>query len=225
MTTRRSPRDVIPKTVADALPPGRYWFVIGEQAVRCFAPYRPSNDVDFGVVTARNLTQLLNHLKKHGKAQVLERDEGTVHLRFNGVDVSIFVLRDLEPYVADNALDVTGVLATKTHALLDRGLRRDFFDLYVMLQLHSMGLADCLRALRDVYRTEVNDGLVLRALCYFEDAERGPVLPGEGKDDWTHVKEFFQRAVAALIVPPIKPLAIQARVVDSSPAKPRRKRG
>ncbi|MCA9640477.1 MAG: nucleotidyl transferase AbiEii/AbiGii toxin family protein [Polyangiaceae bacterium] len=224
MSTRRSPRDVIPKAVAQALPTGRYWFVIGGQAVRCFAPYRPSNDVDFGVVTARNLIQLLGHLKKHGKAQVLERDEGTVHLRFNGVDVSIFVLRELEPYVVDNALDVTGVLATKTHALLDRGLRRDFFDLYVMLELHSLGLADCLRALREVYRTEVNDGLVLRALCYFEDAETSPELPGEGKDDWSNVKEFFQRAVAALIVPPTKPLAIQAQVVDSEMPKPRRQR-
>lgn len=223
MKGRRSPRDVIPRDVAEALPGGRYWFVIGGQAVRCFAPYRPSNDVDFGVVTARNLAQLLNHLKKCGETEILERAEGTVHLRFEGVDVSIFVLAELEPHVIDNALDVTGVLATKTHALLDRGLRRDFFDLYVMLQLHSLGLADCLRALRDVYRTEVNDGLVLRALAYFDDAESGPPLPGEAPADWSHVKEFFQRGVAALIVPPTRALGIQRCVVDARPAARRGK--
>ena len=219
MKEPRLPREVIPESVARALPGGRYWFVIGGQAVRCFAPYRPSNDVDFGVITARNSSQLLNHFRKQGVTQILERSEDTVHLCFEGVDVSIFVLKELEPYVTNNTLDVTGVLATKTHALLDRGLRRDFFDLYVMLQLHSLGLADCLRALREVYRTEVNDGLVLRALSYFDDAERAPALPGEGPDDWRNVKSFFQRAVAALIVPPTRALDIQSLIVDIAPPK------
>lgn len=118
------------------------------------------------------------------------------------------------PRATDNSLDVMGILATKTHALLDRGLRRDFFDLYVMLQLHSLGLADCLRALRELHGAEVNDGLVLRALAYFDDAEAGPALPGEGKGDWEQVKGFFSRAVAALVVPPSKALQIQSRVVD-----------
>jgi hypothetical protein len=195
----------------------RYWFVIGGQAVRCFCPYRPSRDVDFGVVSATDQEQLLAHLRGQGQVDVIERATETVHLSFKGVDVSIFVLPDLSKYVSGGALDLTGILATKTHALLDRGLRRDFFDLYVMLQTHSMGLVDCLRALRTVYATDVNEGLVLRALCYFEDAEPGPAIPGEGEHDWQIVKDFFSDAVGALLVPPGKPLAVQSRVVDVHP--------
>jgi len=101
----------------------------------------------------------------------------------------------------------------QTHALLDRGARRDFFDLYVMLEMHSLGLSNCLAALRTVYETEVNDGLVLRAPCYFDDADAELALPGEGKDDWDVVKAYFSTAVAALIVPPRKALAIQTRRV------------
>jgi hypothetical protein len=212
--TKLKPEAVIPERVASAVPSDRYWFVIGGQAVRCFCPYRPSRDVDFGVVNTRDLEQLIEHLRQQGHVELIERATDTVHLNFDGVDVSVFVLQQLSQHIDGGALDVTGVLATKTHALLDRGLRRDFFDLYVMLQSHSLGLVDCLRALRMVYATDVNEGLVLRALTYFEDAEPGPSIPGEGEGDWELVRDFFSTAVAALLVPPIEPLKIQDRVVD-----------
>ena len=68
-----------------------------------------------------------------------ERSADTVHLLWNGIKVSVFVLPHLGRHVEDRHLDVTGILATKLHAILDRGLRRDFFDLYVMLQQHRLG--------------------------------------------------------------------------------------
>ncbi|HEX2736389.1 MAG TPA: nucleotidyl transferase AbiEii/AbiGii toxin family protein [Polyangiaceae bacterium] len=145
---------------------------------------------------------------------LLERAKGTAHLDVGGTDVSIFVLPKLARYVKDGALTVNGILATKTHAILDRGTRRDFFDLYVMLQSQKLGLLACLSALNEVYETEANHGLVLRALCYFDDAEQDAPLPGEGPQDWARIREFFSRAVAALIVPPGEPLAIQANVID-----------
>lgn len=216
-----SPLDVMPAVVAEAVPKQPYWFVIGGQAVRCFCPYRPSRDVDFGVVRAKDLKELVAHLRKRGEVQVIERGKDTVHLTFEGVDVSVFVLRRLGAYVQGGALDVTGLLATKTHALLDRGARRDFFDLYVLLQMHSLGLLDCLAALRTVHEVDVNEGLVLRALSYFEDAEAEKALPGEARDDWPTVRSFFATAAAALIVPPRKALGIQSRSVGVR----RKKRG
>lgn len=220
--TRRSPKDVLPAPVAAALPRDPYWFVIGGQAVRCFCPYRPSHDVDFGVVRAKDSKQLVAHLRRRGDVKLLERAEHTVHLTFDGVDVSIFVLERLAAHVEDGALDLTGILATKTHALLDRGARRDFFDLYVMLEMHALGVVDCTAALRTVYETDVNEGLVLRALSYFDDAEAEAPLPGEGADDWSAVKAFFGTAVAALIVPPRRALSIQRRRVGvRGSARPR----
>jgi hypothetical protein len=210
---RHGPLDVLPPEVARAVPEQPYWFVIGGQAVRCLCPYRPSRDVDFGVVKAKDLKQLLSHLRERGTVELIERDRNTVHLTFDGIDVSVFVLKRLAAHVEDYALDTTGILATKTHALLDRGLRRDFFDLYVMLQIGSLGLLDCLAALREVYESDVNEGLVLRALAYFDDAEDESALPGEGPEDWETVKAFFSTAVAALLVPPQQKLAIQSRTV------------
>ena len=202
------------------LPVGRavadlpYWFVIGGQAVRCFCPYRPSRDVDFGVTSPGDLDDLVQQLQRRGRVEIAERSVDTVHLRFDGIDVSIFVLAMLSPFVSDRRLSVTGLLATKLHAILDRGTRRDFFDLYVTLHRHALGIAECLAAMRHVYQQEINEPLLLRALTFFDDAEREAKLPGEGPDDWATVKEFFWSRVGQLLIPPSRELLIERRVVD-----------
>lgn len=214
MTAPYTPAEVMPEPLASAVDPVPYWFVIGGQAVRCFAPYRPSRDVDFGVDSAANLDDLVEQLRQRGPVEIQERAPDTVHLLWNGIKVSAFVLDFLVPHVADRHLDVTGILATKLHAILDRGLRRDFFDLYVMLEQHRLGIAAALAAIRTVYRKPIDDGLLLRALTYFDDAEREAPLPGEGPNDLQLVKRYFLVQVGSLLVPPMRPLAIQAQQVD-----------
>lgn len=209
-----SVKQVLPSKLVAGLDEGRYWFVIGGQAVRCFVPYRPSRDADFGVVTAKDLVTFVKHLEARGKIALIETSKDTVHLNFDGVDVSVFVLPALSRFTENQVLNPTAILATKTHAILDRGTRRDFFDLYVMLQTRGWGVVMCLQALVTVYATEINQGLVLRSLCYFDDAEGEGPLPGESAHDWATVKAYFARAVAALIVPPTAALAIQSNVVD-----------
>jgi hypothetical protein len=218
------PTEVIPAALARVVDPLATWFVIGGQAVRCFAPYRPSRDVDFGVGAARTLKGLLAALRRSGAVEIQETDADTVHLLWNGLKVSIFVLADLVPFVEDRRLDVTAILATKLHAILDRGLRRDFFDLYVMLEQRRLGIAECLAAMRRVHRLPVADGLLLRALTFFDDAEREAPLPGEGPGDFALVKEFFLDRAGRLLVPPTRRLAIQERTVDVAAAPRRRRR-
>jgi hypothetical protein len=214
MTSPYSPAQIIPRALADAVDPLPYWFVIGGQAVRCFAPYRPSRDVDFGIVTPANLDDLLHQLSRQGKLEIQERSADTVHLLWSGIKVSVFVVPHLAAHVEDRHLDVTGILATKLHVILDRGLRRDFFDLYVMLQQHRLGIAAVLGAIRTVYQGPIDDGLMLRALTYFDDAEREALLPGEGRSDWSVIKDYFLKQVGALLAPPMRRLEIQAQTVD-----------
>ncbi|MBI3182724.1 MAG: nucleotidyl transferase AbiEii/AbiGii toxin family protein, partial [Myxococcales bacterium] len=183
------PESVIPQALAAVVAPLPCWFVIGGHAVRCFCPYRPSRDVDFGVGAPADLEALLAQLERGGTVELSERSADTVHLRWNGINVSIFVLASLKPHTEDRRLTVTGILATKLHAILDRGTRRDFFDLYVMLQHESLGIAECLAAMRTVYAQPINEPLLLRALTYFDDAEREAALSNEGPGDWETVKD------------------------------------
>jgi hypothetical protein len=208
------PEQVIPQELRPVVEPIPYWFVIGGHAVRCLCPYRPTRDVDFGVREPRSIDGLLEELRASGTTEILERSADTVHLRWNRIGVSIFLLEDIGQYTEDRRLNVEGILATKLHAIIDRGARRDFFDLYVTLQDQQLGIAECLRALRTVYRQEVNDSLVLRALTYFDDAEREAPLPGEGRRDWERVKDFFLARVGQLLLPPLEVLEIQRLRVD-----------
>ncbi len=213
----------MPEAFAAAVKDLPYWFVIGGQSVRCLYPYRPSRDVDLGVKQAKDMRELLSELERSGKTEVLERAVDTAHLRWNQLDVSVFVLPQLAPFVEERRLSVTGMLGTKLHAILDRGTRRDFFDLYVLLHGERLGIVECLRAIREVYRQDVNESLLLRALTYFDDADSEPRLPGEGPRDWQAVKDFFLSAVGALLVPPATLLHIASRIVDVRGASPRRK--
>jgi hypothetical protein len=182
--------------------------------VRCFAPYRPSRDVDFGVESAADLEALLSQLRSSGDVEMQERAPDTIHLLWNGIRVSGFVLEQLASHVEDRHLDLTALLATKLHAILDRGLRRDFFDLYVLLEQERLGIATLLAAIRKIYPGEIDDGLLLRALTYFDDADREAALPAEGLRDWAVVKDYFLVQVGSLLVPPARRLAIQEQTVD-----------
>lgn len=208
------PEQVIPQELRSIVEPIPYWFVIGGHAVRCLVPYRPTRDVDFGVRSAQSITELVAELERSGNTEILERSADTVHMRWNDIDVSIFLLELLAPFTEGRRLSVEGILATKLHAILDRGTRRDFFDLYVVLQDRQLGIAECLRSLRTVYQQEVNDALLLRALTYFDDAEREAPLPGEGRSDWEQVKTFFLSRVGQLLLPPAERLTIQQQRVD-----------
>lgn len=210
------PEQVIPGKLRPVVEPIPYWFVIGGHAIRCLCPYRPTRDVDFGVREATSLDELLEELSRSGEVEVLERGDDTVHLRWEGIGVSIFLLEEIGRFTEERRLTVEGMLATKLHAIIDRGTRRDFFDLYVVLEDQQLGIAECLRALRTVYRQEINDSLVLRALTYFDDAEREAALPGEGENDWKRVKEFFLSRVGQLLIPPSEPLEIQRQRIDVS---------
>jgi hypothetical protein len=123
-------------------------------------------------------------------------------------------------FVEGRRLALTGLLGTKLHAILDRGTRRDFFDLYVLMQDQHVSITDAIAALRAMYG-DLNEGLLFRALCFFDDADREARLPGEGPKDWAAVKRYFQEQVGLLVVPPLAELAIASRVVDVSAPKKR----
>ena len=80
MTAAYSPSQILRRALSQAVDQLPYWFVIGGQAVRCFAPYRPSRDVDFGIDKPANLDDLVEQLGRHGPVEVQERSADTVHL-------------------------------------------------------------------------------------------------------------------------------------------------
>ena len=189
----------------DALPPT---YLAGGGAVAFHLTHRRSRDVDLFTLDPTASLDAFRDLARDPSAEV-EITSGTdaaLHLRVAGapVDVVRYPYPLLEaPVEGPVGWPVAGLmdLATmKLVAIARRGIRRDFWDLYAIVQsgiaLQEAGLAYRRRfakAESDLYH-------VWKSLTYFDDAERDPVFPqGMSERRWRQVKRFFDERAAELV--------------------------
>ena len=91
------------------------------------------------------------------------------------------------------------IAAMKIHAIEDRGTRRDFIDVYFLSQKYT------LKEMLGFYQKQyfvLEDHLysILRALDYFEDAERESQMPRMiVETNWEEIKRYFQEETRRLI--------------------------
>lgn len=112
------------------------------------------------------------------------------------------LLGRLKRTAALRGFSLVGVLdlsVMKLAAIARRGLRRDFWDLFVLT--HQGGLDEVLKAYRKRYRTSASDAYhLIRALACFEDAERDdPRLIGLTVAEWKVIRAFFANESARLL--------------------------
>jgi len=88
----------------------------------------------------------------------------------------------------------------KLSAISHRGLRRDCWDLFEILQT-GITLRGCGEAYVERFGVREADLYhVLKALTYFDDAEKDPALPS-GLDElrWGQIKAFFRKEAPKLV--------------------------
>ena len=195
--------------VLEALKPAgvlRGFYLAGGTALALRHGHRRSVDFDFFRADAFDTERLFAELDVLASpAERLPAGSDTVHVRLRGVATSFFRYRYplLEPeepgpwgFGLASDLDIA---VMKLEAVAGRGSRKDFVDLRVL----------CLRGLRveDVFaafdrkfgasRTERYHRL--RALAYFEDAEREPPPDMLLPFDWSEAKRFFAGEAARLL--------------------------
>jgi hypothetical protein len=92
--------------------------------------------------------------------------------------------------------------AMKLSAIARRGLRRDFWDLFEIIR-SGLTLRACGEAYVERFGVKEADLYhVLRALTYFEDAEKDPVFPpGLDEPRWRAIKELFREQAPQLVRP------------------------
>ncbi len=82
----------------------------------------------------------------------------------------------------------------KLGAIIGRGSRKDFVDLYVICQ--ELPLTRLLALGRRKFKRSHEFTLqALKALCFFEDAEQDPPVVTPVPVAWERVKQFFIHAV------------------------------
>ncbi|MBM4345955.1 MAG: nucleotidyl transferase AbiEii/AbiGii toxin family protein [Deltaproteobacteria bacterium] len=127
---------------------------------------------------------------------------GSVSFVYEGVPVCLLdhdrpVLAPPEtvPGFAAPVLSEVDLIAMKVLAVVNRGARRDFIDLYVMAVASGLDAAGLLLPYVSRYAGDPYDAA--RALCYFRDADRQADPRLLKPLDWSDVKSWFCSAVAA----------------------------
>jgi len=131
---------------------------------------------------------------------VISTDRGELHARVGGVRVSWLSYRYplLEPLVECRDMHCRlaswlDIGAMKLSAITQRGSRKDFLDVVALLD-HGVGLPTLLAAYRRKFTVE-DVGHVLRALVWFDGAEREPDSILVSHTTWPDVRTKIVAAV------------------------------
>ncbi len=190
----------------DPAPLLRGWLLAGGTGLAFRLGHRISEDLDFFRVDELDVRQLHTVLRAHGPYETLQEEPHTLTVLLRGTKLSFFRVRDpflfeSVPYRFFSVADVRDIALMKLAAVSGRGSRKDFADLYTILQSPPT-LMDYFDLLAEKYDpSRLNTYHILRSLTYFDDAEREPSPRMLVPFDWDECKAFFVREARAIVLP------------------------
>jgi hypothetical protein len=161
--------------------------------------HRRSVDLDLFRTETFDSAEMLAELSAAGVAfRSVKTSAATVHAEVEGVRTSLlcFPYPLLEaPALSREGVPVAGlrdIAAMKVEAIASRGARKDFYDLYFICQA-GLTLPQTIAAFEQRFASARPDVYHrLRALTFFDDAEREPEANLLRPVTWSAVRSFFQ---------------------------------
>lgn len=172
--------------------------LVGGTALALLYGHRQSIDLDFFGHLPNDKEELIAIASQEGKTTVLNRTNYILQMIINGVKVD-FVDYSRYPWI-DEPVQSDGfilasdkdIAALKVNAIMGRGTRKDFVDIYVLLQHFS--LEEILSFYKQKY-PENSEYRALRSLTYFEDAEMQDMPTMLFNTSWNDMKKAIIKAV------------------------------
>ena len=137
--------------------------------------------------------------------QVLKLEPGTAVMIVDGVKVSLFqypypFAESVELFSGAKVADTVDIAGMKLIAIMQRGARRDFVDLYTVLKTTPFR-AVAHNAIQRFGPTLIEPVVVGKALAWFADADAQPDPMYLGKPvQWATVKRFFRSSVPQFVL-------------------------
>ncbi len=156
--------------------------------------HRLSNDLD--LFTQKALaTERLIELVLSMNGRVSEHRDDTIISFINNIKTSFFyypyqLIEPLKDFKGMPLASVKDIACMKVIAISQRGDKKDFYDLYEILKHISMEEIKILLA-KKYPEGSLNFYHIIRALCYFEEADRQPDPVSLNNTKWIDVKDFF----------------------------------
>lgn len=175
------------------------YYMIGGTALSLQLGLRLSYDFDFCVPEQFNNEVLLQELKALGKIEVKQNQKGTCDIILNGVQVSFFYYPNIliDEFITTNEMprlkmaSILDIAIMKLVAIGGRGAKKDFFDLYHIIDKCDFTVEQLAKGLIQKCGENINYVNVIMGLSYFEDAEQEILPKTFVNSDWKKIKQFF----------------------------------
>ena len=178
-------------------------YLAGGSGLALHLGHRYSLDFDFFTHRHFESKDVTRKLMKIGKFEKNTFHSDTILGTFNSIKFSLFYLEYpliqkpqlfLDIFIANPA----DIAAMKVAAIVDRGTKRDFIDLYFLVK-EKYELEVILNFYdRKYQKLSENIYSILKGLKYFEDAEESEMPRMIKQVSWEEVKRFFEKKVVEL---------------------------
>lgn len=176
--------------------------LVGGTSLALQIGHRKSIDIDLFGNLQIGYEELLDYLKSVGQVTQLKNSANIHSFLINDIKVDIvnyeYKWIGKEIIIDDIHLaSIEDIAAMKLNAIIGRGSKKDFIDLFYILKQYS------LIELMKFYDTKYHDGskfLVLKSLAYFEDAEIDQMPFMFGSVNWQEVEDRIKKIHADYVL-------------------------
>jgi len=177
--------------------------LVGGTSLALQIGHRKSIDIDlFGILNVE-FDILIDELKTLGEVVLLKNSKNIHSLLINDIKVDIVNYNYkwlTNKMTIDNIYFATieDIAAMKLNAIMGRGSKKDFIDLYFILKNYTLS------TLIDLYSQKYHDGsifLVLKSLAYFDDADEQEMPFMFHNTSWQTMKNNIKKALANYTLP------------------------
>lgn len=169
--------------------------------------HRVSKDLDFFTGDDFRVETVISGIRKTGLSfRVVSEGEGSLVSEIEGIKFSLFKYDYpfMEKPLSFEGIRIAGILdiaSMKVIAISQRGTKRDFIDLFFILQELPFHLAAG-HMVRRFGRERINPIHIGKSFVYFTDADSDPepdYIKGKGTD-WEKIKRFFKTHVRQFVL-------------------------
>jgi len=174
--------------------------LVGGTSLALQMGHRFSFDIDmFGNVEINDI-EFVDELSKFGFVSIIKKSKSMIIISVDGVKIDFVnykypLLEKLTVIDGIRMVSDKDVAAMKLNAIAGRGSRKDFIDLYFLLKKYT------LMEMISFYNNKYADGsefMVLKSLCYFDDAENEEMPILFEKISWSKIKNTLLKTVEKL---------------------------
>jgi len=173
------------------------FYLVGGTALALHYGHRISVDLDFFTEKEFDTSILIDTFKEKYKLEILSQTKNTLTLNIRFVKTDFIrhnypLLNSVQKIEGVKLLSIEDIAAMKLNSTMNRGSKKDFYDIYELLNHFDLEELVSFHASKYDFSSQL---ILLKSLIYFEDAEHEPD-PVSVKDiSWGAVKKKMVETV------------------------------